>query len=305
MSEQTKEVREAIEKAIAQNEVILFMKGTPERTGVRILGAHRRGAPVTGAFAAVDVLPDPRIRQELSALSQWPTIPQLFVRGELVGGCDIVTEMYRVRRARRAARRRGHRRPGSSRARACPGPAAGHREPPLTDNRSSLPRPVAARTAQRPAHRRGLGRWRPVAGLAATVDAIRSLQPQPDAVLISGDLVDNAADSEYARLRELLSPLRAPVYVLPGNHDERGALRRNFGLPGAGAEPVQYSVDLNGELRLVVVDSLRPGEDSARSIASGSAGSTLSSPLRPRYRRWSRCTIRRPSPALHRGTRSA
>ena len=45
-------------------------------------------------FAAVDVLPDPRIRQELSALSSWPTIPQLFVDGELVGGCDIVTEMY-------------------------------------------------------------------------------------------------------------------------------------------------------------------------------------------------------------------
>ena len=46
-------------------------------------------------FAAVDVLPDPRIRQELTALSDWPTIPQLFVRGELVGGCDIVIEMYK------------------------------------------------------------------------------------------------------------------------------------------------------------------------------------------------------------------
>jgi monothiol glutaredoxin len=45
-------------------------------------------------FAAVDVLPDPRIRQELSAISNWPTIPQLFIDGELVGGCDIVTEMY-------------------------------------------------------------------------------------------------------------------------------------------------------------------------------------------------------------------
>ncbi|MFZ1994533.1 MAG: glutaredoxin domain-containing protein, partial [Solirubrobacteraceae bacterium] len=45
-------------------------------------------------FAAVDILPDPRIRQELSALSDWPTIPQLFVDGELVGGCDIVSEMY-------------------------------------------------------------------------------------------------------------------------------------------------------------------------------------------------------------------
>jgi monothiol glutaredoxin len=45
-------------------------------------------------FAAVDVLPDPRIRQELSEISSWPTIPQLFVGGELIGGCDIVTEMY-------------------------------------------------------------------------------------------------------------------------------------------------------------------------------------------------------------------
>jgi monothiol glutaredoxin len=52
---------------------------------VRLLGAP---------FAAVDILPDPRIRQELSALSQWPTIPQLFVNGELVGGADIVAEMY-------------------------------------------------------------------------------------------------------------------------------------------------------------------------------------------------------------------
>ena len=45
-------------------------------------------------YAAVDILPDPRIRQELSAISNWPTIPQLFVKGELVGGCDIITEMY-------------------------------------------------------------------------------------------------------------------------------------------------------------------------------------------------------------------
>ena len=66
------------------------------------LGALERGAETlvaalqaTGApFAAVDILPDPRIRQELSALSNWPTIPQLFVDGELVGGCDIVTEMF-------------------------------------------------------------------------------------------------------------------------------------------------------------------------------------------------------------------
>ena len=49
---------------------------------------------VGARFAAIDILPDPRIRQELSAISNWPTIPQLFVEGELVGGCDIVTEMY-------------------------------------------------------------------------------------------------------------------------------------------------------------------------------------------------------------------
>ena len=52
------------------------------------------GQSLEAPFAAVDVLPDPRIRQELSAMSDWPTIPQLFVNGELIGGCDIVSEMY-------------------------------------------------------------------------------------------------------------------------------------------------------------------------------------------------------------------
>ena len=88
-------IRDAIADAIASNEVLLFMKGTPEQPAcgfsARTVGALQAlGQP----FAAVDVLPDQRIRQELSALSNWPTIPQLFVRGELVGGCDIVTEMY-------------------------------------------------------------------------------------------------------------------------------------------------------------------------------------------------------------------
>lgn len=95
MNEQTSEVREAIERAIADNEVILFMKGTPNAPAcgfsARTVGALQS---LGAKFAAVDVLPDPRIRSELSALSQWPTIPQLFVRGELVGGCDIVIEMY-------------------------------------------------------------------------------------------------------------------------------------------------------------------------------------------------------------------
>jgi monothiol glutaredoxin len=88
-------LRDEIAKAIAENPVLLFMKGTPEQP---MCGFSARTAAALQAldtpFAAVDVLPDPRIRQELSALSNWPTIPQLFVKGELVGGCDIVTEMY-------------------------------------------------------------------------------------------------------------------------------------------------------------------------------------------------------------------
>lgn len=100
----------------------------------------------------------------------------------------------------------------------------------------------------------------PVAGLAAAVESVRSVRPQPDAVLVSGDLSDNATDAEYEQVRELLAPLNAPLYVLPGNHDDRRALHRHFGVPGADGGPVQYSVDL-GPLRLVVLDTTRPGED--------------------------------------------
>jgi monothiol glutaredoxin len=85
---------EAIGQAIKENEVILFMKGTPEAPAcgfsARTVAALKS---LDTPFAAVDILPDPRIRQELSALSQWPTIPQLFVKGELVGGADIVEEL--------------------------------------------------------------------------------------------------------------------------------------------------------------------------------------------------------------------
>ncbi len=89
------EIRDLIAEAIDDNELILIMKGTPDRPAC---GFSMRTVAMLQSlevpFAAVDVLPDPRIRQELSALSNWPTIPQLFVEGELVGGCDIVTEMY-------------------------------------------------------------------------------------------------------------------------------------------------------------------------------------------------------------------
>jgi monothiol glutaredoxin len=88
-------IHDAIAEAIAEHRVILFMKGSPEAPGC---GFSARTVAALQAldvpFAAVDVLPDPRIRQELSAISNWPTIPQLFLDGELIGGCDIVTEMY-------------------------------------------------------------------------------------------------------------------------------------------------------------------------------------------------------------------
>jgi 3',5'-cyclic-AMP phosphodiesterase len=100
----------------------------------------------------------------------------------------------------------------------------------------------------------------PVARLAETVAAVRALEPSPDAVLISGDLADNGADAEYEQVRELVGRIEAPLHPLPGNHDDRAALRRLFGLPGAGDQPVQYAADL-GPLRLVVVDTVRAGED--------------------------------------------
>ena len=88
------DLQERIKGVIENEPVALFMKGTPHfvmcGNSERALRALREaGAPVT----AVDILPDPRIRQELSALSGWPTIPQVFVRGELIGGADIVEEL--------------------------------------------------------------------------------------------------------------------------------------------------------------------------------------------------------------------
>jgi monothiol glutaredoxin len=83
-----------IRDVIEGSDVVLFMKGTPSfamcGNSDRALKALRRaGAPVT----AVDILPDPQIRQDLSSISGWPTIPQVFVKGELVGGADIVEEL--------------------------------------------------------------------------------------------------------------------------------------------------------------------------------------------------------------------
>ena len=89
------EIRGFIDNAIKENRVMLFMKGTPDQP--RCGFSMRTSAALNSLgvrYAAMDILPDPRIREELSAISDWPTIPQLFVNGKLVGGCDIVTEMY-------------------------------------------------------------------------------------------------------------------------------------------------------------------------------------------------------------------
>ena len=85
-----------IQELLQSSDVALFMKGTPDAimcgNSERALGALRRaGAPIT----AVDVLADSEIREDLSAISGWPTIPQVFVKGELVGGADIVEELER------------------------------------------------------------------------------------------------------------------------------------------------------------------------------------------------------------------
>jgi monothiol glutaredoxin len=89
------EIRGFIENAINENKVMLFMKGTPQQPAC---GFSMRTSGALNAlgvkYAALDILPDPRIREELSGLSGWPTIPQLFVDGELIGGCDIVMEMF-------------------------------------------------------------------------------------------------------------------------------------------------------------------------------------------------------------------
>ena len=96
INEETTSYTRQIQDVIDNSDVALFMKGTPDAimcgNSERALGALRRaGAPIT----AVDILRDMQIRQDLSALSGWPTIPQVFVKGELIGGADIVEDMER------------------------------------------------------------------------------------------------------------------------------------------------------------------------------------------------------------------
>ncbi|MGN6255671.1 MAG: phosphodiesterase [Solirubrobacterales bacterium] len=103
----------------------------------------------------------------------------------------------------------------------------------------------------------------PVARLETVVAAVRDLPNQVDAVLVSGDLSDDGSAASYRVVCSLLDRFECPVHVLPGNHDDRARLREAFDLPGSGADPVNYGVDV-GELRLLALDSNVPGRDPGR-----------------------------------------
>jgi len=97
--------------------------------------------------------------------------------------------------------------------------------------------------------------------LRRCVAQLNGLRQQPDAVVVTGDLVDFGKPAEYAVLRQLLAPLKMPYYLLPGNHDERVALRAGFADHAylqQGGERIEYVVDI-GPLRMVALDTVVPG----------------------------------------------
>tara|TARA_Y100000758_G_C16017194_1_gene409743 strand:+ start:522 stop:845 length:324 start_codon:yes stop_codon:yes gene_type:complete len=95
MSELDEGVKDRIEKEINSNEVVLFMKGTPVFPQCGFSSMVSQVLSHIGVeFKGVDVLAEPTLRDGIKTFSDWPTIPQLYVKGEFVGGCDIVKEMY-------------------------------------------------------------------------------------------------------------------------------------------------------------------------------------------------------------------
>ena len=103
------------------------------------------------------------------------------------------------------------------------------------------------------------------AGFArAAVEHLNHLDPQPDAILATGDLIDGGSATEYLHLKELVAPLRAPLWLMPGNHDDRSALRAAFPerVELAGDGFVQFVIE--GPVRVVCLDSTRPGEEGGR-----------------------------------------
>jgi monothiol glutaredoxin len=92
---QTTSIHDKIAKDLAENDVLLYMKGTPVFPQCGFSAATVQVLSELGVkFKAVDVLKDPEIRAGIKEFSNWPTIPQLYVKGEFVGGCDIVKEMF-------------------------------------------------------------------------------------------------------------------------------------------------------------------------------------------------------------------
>jgi 3',5'-cyclic AMP phosphodiesterase CpdA len=101
---------------------------------------------------------------------------------------------------------------------------------------------------------------RPEECLRTVVAAIERLPNRPDAILVSGDLAEHGTPEQYRLAADEIGRLGVPFHALPGNHDDRATMRAAFAIPGAGAAPIDYAVDL-GPLRLVVIDSTIPGED--------------------------------------------
>ena len=196
-------LREEIQKAISENPVLLFMKGTPEQPAC---GFSARTVAILQSlgqpFAAVDVLPDPRIRQELSALSNWPTIPQLFVDGELRRRLRHRDRDVPVRRAPGGARARRRRSRGArARGAAGAGAAALDREPAVARPLSQVLELPAGTpgTARSAASRRSPRRRSRAPGRAAGRSA-----PRPRAAALG------AAGRGPPRTRPPPGPARAP-----------------------------------------------------------------------------------------------
>ena len=88
-------VQDKIKKQIADNNIVLYMKGTPQAPQCGFSGKSIQILEACGAkFAAVNVLTDGEVREGIKQYSNWPTIPQLYIKGEFIGGCDILTELY-------------------------------------------------------------------------------------------------------------------------------------------------------------------------------------------------------------------
>lgn len=106
------------------------------------------------------------------------------------------------------------------------------------------------------------GRVDSAAGLAAAIEHLNGLEPRPDLVVATGDLVNDGLDEQYDHLRELLEPLELPLLLLPGNHDDRAAMRRAFpDLPPPSTDHDRLDMVVDGHpLRIVALDTLVPGE---------------------------------------------